>query len=112
MSTFAVDIKTQTVSDTLIQYADQAIAKGTSVDTLITAMKTIHEQQKSDLAAALAQNNLTATQTTLNQRNEMYPLTNHLYDIKAGSGKTITNASGVSYTFKKQAALPWLNISR
>jgi hypothetical protein len=42
----------------------------------------------------------------------MYPLTTHLYDIKAGTGPTLTNASGVSYTFKKQAPLPWINISR
>jgi hypothetical protein len=42
----------------------------------------------------------------------MYPLTTHLYDLKAGSGKTITNASGVAYTFKEQALLPRLNLSR
>jgi hypothetical protein len=42
----------------------------------------------------------------------MYPLTTHLYDLKAGTGKTITNASGIAYTFKKQSTLPWLNISR
>jgi hypothetical protein len=108
-----VEVSVNTVPDTLISYADQAIAKGTvSVDKLLTVMQTIHEQQKSEIASALAKGNPTSAQSTLTQRSEMYPLTTHLYDLKAGSGQTITNASGVSYTFKKQAPLPWINISR
>ncbi|MDR2415498.1 MAG: hypothetical protein LBD75_02565 [Candidatus Peribacteria bacterium] len=41
----------------------------------------------------------------------MYPLTTHLYNLKVGSGKTITNASGIAYTIKTQALLPRLNLS-
>jgi hypothetical protein len=68
-------------------------------------MQAIHESQKAEVTSAIEKGNTTVAQNVLNQRSEMYPLTTHLYDIKAGSGKTITNASGVSYTFKKQAPL-------
>jgi hypothetical protein len=113
MSIFAAEVSINTVSDTLIHYADQAIATGAvSVDTLLTVMQTIHETQKADLKAALTAGDSTAAQSTLNQRSEMYPLTTHLYDLKASSGHTINNASGGSYILKKQAPLPWINISR
>ena len=112
-ATSAAEITITSVSDTLINYADQAIAQGkVSVDKLLTVMQTIHENQKSELKSALEQGNLVAAQNTLNQRNQMYPLTTHLYTLKAGEGKSLTNASGATYTFKQQAPLPRLNLSR
>jgi hypothetical protein len=54
ISTFAAEITVDTIPQTLITYADQAIASGTvSVDTLLTVMQTIHENQKAEITSAL-----------------------------------------------------------
>jgi hypothetical protein len=112
-STFAAEVNIASTSDTLIQYTDKALEKGTvSVDKLLTAMQTIHEQQKSELASALEKGNAPAAQRVLDQRNQMYPVTIHLYSLKAGSGTTFTNASGTTYTLRQQAPLPRINLSR
>jgi hypothetical protein len=109
----AVEITVTPVSESLIQYADQAIEKGTAnVDKLLTVMQTIHENQKSEFTSALESGNLPTAQKTLDQRQQMYPLTTHLYTLKAGSGQQLTNASGVTYILKQQAPLPRLNLSR
>ncbi|GHW02321.1 hypothetical protein AGMMS50249_1070 [candidate division SR1 bacterium] len=113
---FATEIsiqKTPTLGEQLIQMADQAIAKGTiSTDKLITALQTIHQGQKSELSKALELDNKVKAQKTLTQWNDMYELTNHLYDIKAGSGINLTDNQGQSYTFKRQTELGWLNLLR
>jgi hypothetical protein len=100
-------------TEKLIQFADQAIAQEKiSVDKLLNVLQTIHETQKADLESALAQGKLTAAQQTLTQWSEMYPLTTHLYDVKAGSGYTLTTKEGLSYTLKQISPLSWLNVSR
>jgi hypothetical protein len=54
-STFATDVTVSTVPETLIHYADQAIADGkVSVDKFLTVMQTIHQQQKATVQSALA----------------------------------------------------------
>jgi hypothetical protein len=53
--TFATDVTVNTVPDTLIRFADQAIADGkVSVDKFITVMQTIHQQQKTAVQSALS----------------------------------------------------------
>ena len=109
----AAEVTIASVPDALIASADNAIAQGKiTVDKLLTAMQAIHETQKSDLKSALEKGNLLVAQKTLDQRNQMYPLTNHLYALKAGAGKNLTNTSGTTYTFNTQAPLPRLNLSR
>jgi hypothetical protein len=52
---FGVDVTVSTVPETLIRYADQAIADGKiSVDKFITVMQTIHQQQQSAVQSALS----------------------------------------------------------
>ena len=54
-STFATEVSVSTVPETLIQYADQAIAGGkVSVDKFLTVMQTIHQQQKATVQSALS----------------------------------------------------------
>lgn len=102
-----------TSTDNLISYADQAIAKGTvSLEKLITTMQTIHKTQKEQVTTALKNEQISKAEEVLQQWDTMYVLTTHLYDIAAGSGKTIQRADGTSYTFKTKAPLSWMNISR
>ena len=101
------------LTESLIHFADKEIEKGTiTVDKFITTMQNIHETQKSTIQFSLEKGDINTAQNMFNQRNEMYPLTTHLYKIKAGSGTIISNASGVEYTYKLQAPLSWLNIQR
>jgi hypothetical protein len=101
------------LSQKLIDYADTAIANGKiSVDTLLSTMQTIHQHQQSVLAEAVQNASTQEVVEVYNQWGEMYPLTTHLYALKAGSGVQITNASGVIYSFKMLAPMKWMNLSR
>jgi hypothetical protein len=75
-------------------------------------MYTLHDNQKADLKSAIENGNTTVAQKTLDQRNQMYPLTTHLYNLKAGSGQHLTNTSGVTYTFTQHVPLPRINLFR
>jgi hypothetical protein len=97
----------------LITYADTAIAEGkTSIDTLLSVMQTIHQNQQTALKEAVQDNSTADVVEIYNQWGTMYPLTTHLYTLKAGSGTQIINASGVAYNFKMLAPMKWMNISR
>jgi hypothetical protein len=109
----AAEITVMSMSDSLIRYADQAIDQGKiSVDNLLTAMYAFHETQKSELKTLIEQEDFVSAQATLDQRNQMYPLTMHLHALQAGNGAQLTHTNGATYTFKKQTLLPRLNVSR
>ena len=78
------EVTATSLTESLISFADKEIEKGTiSVDKFITVMQNIHEVQKSTVKDYLEKGNILSAQETLTQRSEMYPVTIHLYDIKA-----------------------------
>lgn len=108
---FAVDVEVSTTSQVLINSADQAIANWKiSIDKLLAALQTIHKWQKETVKQAVEAGNKIELQKTLTQWSDMYGLTSHLYNMKAGSGATLTNNSGQNYSFRKWSELDFLNI--
>lgn len=102
-----------TTEEKLIQLGDKAIAEEKiTVDQLLTAMKTLHTSQKTEVLTALASGNVNKANQLLTQRSDMYGLTSHLYNLKAGSGTKLTTTSGKEYLFRSYAELPWINIQR
>ena len=100
-------------TEQLISFADNAIEQNKiTLDKFITIMQTVHETQKVQFLSELDSGQLTQAEQTINQRSQMYPLTSHLYDLKAGSGQVVTLPDGTRYSFKRRANLPWMNITR
>ncbi len=70
----------------------------------------IHEGQKSDISAAIDAGNQKKIDKVVDQRSQLHPLTSYLYRLKSGSGVTLTNKEGQSFTFVAQSPLGWLNL--